>query len=88
MKKLSLDLDTLAVESFATGDGDGTRGTVRANSATLGCSEYWSCLDTCGICDGNESHRATCGNGSRCGYTFEFCPTDDCASDYCESDYC
>lgn len=82
MKKLSLDLDQLSVDSFATGDEEGLRGTVRGNSATLGCSEFWSCVNTCGICDDNESHRATCGNGSRCGGD----SIDACQSDWCPVD--
>ena len=31
MKKLALELETLAVESFSTGDGAGARGTVAAH---------------------------------------------------------
>jgi hypothetical protein len=31
MKKLRLDVDGLAVESFAAGDGNGPMGTVQAN---------------------------------------------------------
>ena len=31
MKKLRLNADELAVESFAAGDADGTMGTVQAN---------------------------------------------------------
>jgi hypothetical protein len=50
-KKIELRIDRLAVESFATGEGDGTRGTVIANGpCTCGAScacptaRYW-CAD-------------------------------------------
>jgi hypothetical protein len=33
IKKLRLDLEALSVESFATADGEGGRGTVRGNVA-------------------------------------------------------
>jgi hypothetical protein len=45
MKKLSLDLAGLQVESFETFVPEDRRGTVRANS---GCETY-SCPGTCGI---------------------------------------
>ena len=35
MKKLMLDLDTLAVDSFATGEADLARGTVRGNDTRI-----------------------------------------------------
>lgn len=35
MKKLSLDLDHLAVESFATGTEETVRGTVRGNDTRI-----------------------------------------------------
>ena len=47
MKKLSLDLNQLAVESFETdADGQSPRGTVRGNAETDCCT--FSCQGTCG----------------------------------------
>lgn len=49
MKKLTLRMDELAVESFAIRTGDGTRGTVRAHdeSDTFQETCYNSCGGTC-----------------------------------------
>ena len=44
MKKLSLDLAALKVESFDTFVAENGRGTVRAN----GSCYTWSCTGTCG----------------------------------------
>jgi hypothetical protein len=46
MEKIRLDLDTLAVESFPTGDEDGARGTVRAHGGTQ--QPAHTCAYTCG----------------------------------------
>lgn len=49
MKKLSLDLDTLRVESFATQDVQAARGTVRAHDDTVeteNCTFEQTCLIT------------------------------------------
>jgi len=60
MKKLKLDLETVRVESFATGDDAEGRGTVRANSGVSSdCSFHPpetcrgnTCWDSCGgSCD-------------------------------------
>ncbi len=45
MKKLTLKLDELNVETFVTFAAETDRGTVRANG---GCQTF-SCLGTCGI---------------------------------------
>jgi hypothetical protein len=83
MKKLSLALDELRVDSFATGQGEPRSGTVRANSGSLGCTEYFSCLpDTCGAscyntCD--PSHHRTCGSVTTCaGDSINLCQSDYC----------
>ena len=52
MKKLTLDLDALQVESFATQDADARRGTVRAHDDTVeteNCTidQYTCFLRTC-----------------------------------------
>lgn len=56
MRKLSLQLDTLAVQSFATGAAPSAAGTVRGHDkATLACptTSPFNCPDTdypsCGI---------------------------------------
>jgi hypothetical protein len=46
MRKLSLDLDSLAVESFATDRPVALRGTVQANEAVL-ASNIYSCVNSC-----------------------------------------
>lgn len=46
MRKLSLDLDALTIESFATGRPENSRGTVQANEAVL-ASNFHSCLRSC-----------------------------------------
>lgn len=46
MRKLSLDLDALAVESFGTDRQPAIRGTVQANDALL-ASNVYSCWNTC-----------------------------------------
>lgn len=67
MRKLSLDLDAIQVESFVVTAGSAARGTVGAQQRqTFGC-ETWtcppptqdSCVDTCAYsCNGN------CGGGT------------------------
>lgn len=83
MKKLSLNLDELQVDSFATAQGQTRRGTVQGNSGSLGCTEYFSCLaatcdascyNTCG-----ESHHRTCGSVTTCaGDSINLCQSDYC----------
>jgi hypothetical protein len=53
MKKLSLELADLAVESFETFVGERDRGTVRAN---CGCVT-WSCGGTCGADPGSAIEK-------------------------------
>lgn len=46
MKKLTLELETLRVESFETaGTGPAPRGTVRANGETYPCTEPITCIN-------------------------------------------
>lgn len=40
MKKLNLDIDTLAVDTFATGNAEGFRGTMRGHAA----QDTFTCL--------------------------------------------
>jgi hypothetical protein len=48
MKKMTLDVDALRVEGFATVDARGGRGTVGAHGGGCTVSPYPSCVRTCG----------------------------------------
>lgn len=73
MKRLTLDMEALEVESFDTADGgDARRGTVRAHGLT---EPDW---ETCGTCDprltvcGGVSYCVSCApETSTCPYTEE-----------------
>ena len=55
MRKMKLDIDQLAVESFSIKDG-GTdeRGTVHGNAVTRFCSAFTCAGETCAFsCDGS-----------------------------------
>lgn len=67
MKKLSLDLDALAVESFETDGAEPMRGTVRAHGDSRDCS-YWSPMYT--FC--NLTCKIDCGESGEC---TPVCPT-------------
>lgn len=54
MRKLSLDLDALVVDSFETDRAEDVRGTVQANEMVLDSNVY-SCAKTC-LC---PSHHNT-----------------------------
>lgn len=74
MKKLKLAMEDLAVESFATSQGDGPRGTVEAHGTQLGrtCGAVATCgPQTCGgfIC--------VIDTADPCGGSFG-CPTPAC----------
>ena len=63
MRKMKLDMDLLAVESFemAAGDADAV-GTVRGNAATERlCSFRNSCVDSCQL-----SCTGSCATGLNC----------------------
>lgn len=85
MKKFSLSLDDLQVESFSTRALPGERGTVAANSISdttaspsdlgAGCSEFYSCLDTCG-CGGGSGYFSC---GDTCGDPTEY---NTCTQDF------
>lgn len=67
MKKISLDLDRLAVESFATTDPEAPpRGTVQG---------HWSQPGTCDAVVGTCQYGGTCGPGCA---TRVKCTTIDC----------
>lgn len=66
MKKLRLDLDKIAVESFATGEG-GDGGTIHARE-----SEITYCdPNTCGFCV--EYSNGGCGGGGGGGDSYATC---------------
>lgn len=56
MRKMTLDVDQLTVDSFEIADASNERGTVRGNAATLICSHQTACAggDTCQLsCTGS-----------------------------------
>jgi hypothetical protein len=66
MKKLNLDLDRLAVESFSVAaEPDAPRGTVRGHDDSYGCSGYAHCYPSYWCADSRacETNNAalTCG---------------------------
>lgn len=63
MQKMKLDLEQLAVESFATkGAEAGARGTVHGNAVTRFCSVISTCaVDTCQL-----SCTGSCATGLNC----------------------
>ena len=64
MRKMKLDLDVLAVESFEmTADGTVKTGTVHGNAATPLCSKFTVCAggDTCQL-----SCTGSCYTGLNC----------------------
>lgn len=65
MKKLRLDVESLHVESFATDEGSGSRGTVHGRSAATGIT---LCLPGCTTSPGDpgESYDDSCGGGESC----------------------
>ncbi|HEX2079775.1 MAG TPA: hypothetical protein VHG08_18815 [Longimicrobium sp.] len=74
MKKLRLQLDALAVESFEPAPVEGMRGTVAAHAPTnpnahtcdplVGTCFGFTCFRTC-ICTG-PANPGTCGPGDAC----------------------
>ena len=68
MRKLTLDLEALRVESFDAGEGDG-RGTVRANAGALRESDPWTCAGDPESCGGSCDPSCTggCDTETGCG---------------------
>lgn len=70
MRKLTLDLDAIQVESFATNPATAARGTVDGQQRqTYGC-ETWTCpaptQDTCDQPTCDASCNGGCGTGATC----------------------
>jgi hypothetical protein len=62
MRKLKLDLEELAVDSFdVVAEGTHPRGTVRGAEDTLACSWRNSCVDSCQL-----SCTGSCYTGLNC----------------------
>lgn len=86
MKKLSLNLDQLRVESFATDRTEAREGTVEGRmiiGSGEGCSVFYSCeLSACGCGSdggGGDSGHYTCGMQALClGDSVELCRSDRC----------
>ena len=85
MKKLALNLDQLAVESFATDAAERPAGTVRGNGIS---EEHTICITNCGtctICPGCYSDGGTCDLGGSCANTCqESCNCPTFAGETCE----
>lgn len=79
MKKLSLNLDQLAIESFQLEGADGPAGTVEANQDAEAAFAItgWSWL--CGSCD------ATCDGGATCPLSCAGAAPTGCNSRYCQN---
>lgn len=85
MRKLTLDVNTLRVESFEPIEDGGARpGTVHGNAATPYCSEERGCsyaYDTCG----GESCAVTACLTCLCPHTGPQPSCDPCSWNGCES---
>jgi hypothetical protein len=85
MKKLTLSLDALTVESFDTaGSHARAAGTVHGNQRG-GVYPIGDSAEDCGY----NTEGPTCGAENTCGYYYETCaqPTEDACgvSDYCDT---
>ena len=77
MRKLTLDVEQLEVESFSTGGADAANGTVHAHNHTRG--NHVSCWETCGASCG-VTCPATCGYTCNAEYT---CGADNTCAATC-----
>ncbi len=64
MRKLKLNVESLAVQTFETAKDTGSRGTVKAHDSWESTGGPWFCPADCG---GGSGHP-TCGVGDTCGY--------------------
>jgi hypothetical protein len=94
MKKLSLDLGMLAVESFSTAPGaESRKGTVQgyATAGGAGCATdnvgTWCCWGTDTTCPGGGGDSYWCGSGKPGGGgTGQSCVGAGCSIDFCNTD--
>jgi len=61
MRKMKLELERLAVDSFEVASGMDARGTVQGNELTPACSFRNSCIDSCQL-----SCTGSCYTGLNC----------------------
>lgn len=88
MKKMTLNLDALVVDSFTTGRGEGT-GTVKGHDSTTDCGQTdsgfaycadggsgYGCTYTCNTIEPHDTCQDTCSHtcdGPTCGYLDPAC---------------
>jgi len=89
MRKLKLDLEHLAVESFATAEGEELYGTVRGaqdgaeeelevaepGDVEIAPASWWSCFTRCGQLTCQWSCAGTCAGDVTCNSCNGTCPT-------------
>lgn len=83
MKKMRLDLDTLAIESFdTTGIDESTRGTVKGHlppdTYWRYCSDGLTCADSCDVSCAGSCYDPSCGQ-TYCGTCHDW----TCGETYC-----
>lgn len=76
MKKLRLDLESLVVDSFETGEEKELKGTVRGLATTL-CNTVDRTCDGAATCDGPTCNRAD----YSCALSCTACNTQRCGGD-------
>ncbi len=77
MKKLQLEIEALAVESFDTGADTEDAGTVRGNAATFACNTEDVTCDGSPTCDG----AYTCNRRDySCGLSCTACTSERCGA--------
>ena len=79
MKKLSLNIDDLAVESFSTAESEGRRGTVRGyyTMAVDECQGTGECSQRTEVC-GGECYPGSIGYSAGCATVADTCNVDVC----------
>jgi hypothetical protein len=63
MRKLKLDVESLAVQTFETASDAGSRGTVQAHDSVGTTGGPWFCPADCG----DSQVKPSCGVGDTCG---------------------
>lgn len=76
-KKLTLDVDALAVASFKTADGEGEPGTVHGRGVDPTPPEYFDC--TCARSCDCPSAYYWCGDGYYTLYSCKYTQNESCA---------